>query len=82
MGISIDCGGYVLTDPTSGALECNSASDGTGTVVPWVVAPAFDVSTLDAGSITAYFCWGWMVIALGWITGKGISMALNFLKQS
>jgi hypothetical protein len=82
MSIGIDCGGYVITDPTTGALECNSASDGSGTVVPWVVSPAFDVSTLDPSSLTAYFCWGWFIVAMGWVVGKGITMALQFLKQS
>jgi hypothetical protein len=82
MGISIDCGGYVITDPTTGALECNAASDGSGAVVPWVYAPSFDVSTLDPGSLTAYFCWGWFIVALGWVTGKGIGLVIQFLKQS
>jgi hypothetical protein len=82
MSIGIDCGGYVLTDPTTGALICNAAADGSGAVVPWVVSPSFDVSTLDPSSLTAYFAWGWFIVAFAWGIGYGFRITLKFLKAS
>jgi hypothetical protein len=76
--MELDCPATVLTDPASGAVLCH---DGTGASVAWVVTPDFDVSQLDPTSITAYFAWGWFIVALGWVTGKGITMALQFLKS-
>jgi hypothetical protein len=81
MAIGLDCAGYVLTDPVSGAVICNSAADGTGTVVPWTVTPAFDVSTLDPSSLTAYFCWGWFIVAMGWVVGKGFGLIMKFFRD-
>jgi hypothetical protein len=76
--MQLDCPATVVTDPTTGALLCQ---DGTGASVAWVVQPSFDVSSLDASTLTAYFTWGWFIVALGWITGKGVSMAVQFLKN-
>jgi len=39
--------------------------DGTGASVAWVVVPDFDVTLLDPASVTAYFSWGWFIVALG-----------------
>lgn len=78
MAIGIDCGGTVSTDPATGALECLST---TGAPVAWAVTSAFDPSQLDAGTITAYFSWGYFVVALGWATGKGVGMAVRFIKS-
>jgi hypothetical protein len=77
--VQLECNATVQTDTLSGAVEC---VDGTGAPVAWVVVPDFDVTLLDPGSITAYFCWGWFIVALGWVTGKGFGMVLKFLRQS
>jgi hypothetical protein len=42
-------------------------------------APNFDVSTLDPGTITAYFAWGWFVVAMGWAIGYGFKIVIKFL---
>lgn len=77
--MQFDCSATVATDPTTGALLCQ---DGTGAAVAWVVTPAFDVSQLDPASITAYFSWGWFIVALGWITGKGVALLVQFIKNA
>jgi hypothetical protein len=59
------------------------ASDGGG--AQWIQTmgpPAFDVGQLDAASITAYFSWGWFVVVMGWLIGKGVSLLVQFIKQA
>jgi hypothetical protein len=76
--MQLDCSATVATDPGTGALLCQ---DGTGAAVAWVVTPTFDVSTLDSGSVTAYFGTGWFIVATGFVIGKGVSMLVQFIKQ-
>lgn len=42
---------------------------------------SFDVNSLDPASLTAYFSWGWFIVALGWVTGKGVSIFVQFVKR-
>ena len=76
--MQLDCPGTVSTDATSGAVLCQ---DGSGASVAWVVQPSFDVSQLDPSSITAYFAWGWFIVAMGWCIGKGVSVFVQFVKR-
>ena len=78
MSLSIECPGNVLTDPISGAALCQ---DGSGAPLAWTQVPQFDVSQLDPSTLTAYFTWGWFVVALGWITGKGVAIFVQFVKR-
>lgn len=75
--MQLDCSATVVTDPTTGALECQNA----GVAVAWTVTPSFDVSQLDSGSITAYFSWGWFIVAMGWLIGKGVSIFVQFVRR-
>lgn len=76
--MQLECPATVNTDPTTGAVLCQ---DGTGASVGWVVTPSFDLTQLDQGTITSYFSWGWFIVFLGWATGKGVSVFIQFLKR-
>jgi hypothetical protein len=55
---------------------------GGSTSPPPSSAPAaFDVSQLDPASLTAYFSWGWFIVATGWVIGKGVSMFVRFVRS-
>ncbi len=74
-----DCSGVISTDPTSGVPMC---TDGAGTVVAWQAVAPFDPAQLDPASITAYFAWGWFIVAMGWVIGKGVSLFVQFVKNA
>jgi hypothetical protein len=76
--MQLDCPATVSTNATTGAVQCQ---DATGAAVAWVVVPDFDLTQLDPTTLSAYFSWGWFIVALGWVTGKGIGMVVKFLRQ-
>jgi hypothetical protein len=81
MSLGIDCGGQVVSDAVTGALECRT-TDGSNAPLAFTITPAFDVSQLDPAQLTSYFTWGWAIVAMGWAIGYGIKVAIKFLWQS
>ena len=78
MSLTIECPGTVVTDPVTGVPLCQDASSAP---LAWVQVPQFDVSQLDPASLTAYFTWGWFIVAMGWAIGKGVAIFVQFVKR-
>lgn len=77
--MQLECPATVNTDPTTGAALCQ---DGTGASVAWVVTPDFDVSQIDASTMTAFMAWGFFIVATGMLSIWGVKIFLKFLRAA
>lgn len=71
------CPGAAIVTGSAGEALC---VDGLGAPVAWEVQPEFDVSQLETAELSGAFAAGFVVIATGWVIGRGFKYVLGMLR--
>lgn len=73
----VSCPGFVVVTGSAGEPLCQ---DDLGVPVAWEVVPEFDVADLEVDQLGAAFAAGFVVVATGWVIGRGFRFVLSLLR--
>lgn len=73
----VTCPGVSVMTGASGEALC---LDSLGAPVAWEVQPEFDISQLEADQLGGAFAAGFVIVATGWVIGRGFKFVLSMLR--